>query len=354
MRWSFIVESAGPQRHYRAVLMAKGLNELGEDATVWPASYEADDGTLRGFDPEGKHRDLMPPHVVVTRFMTAPSVAELFLRARRAGQIVAVDLDDDLWAFPEWNPKVKDRFNEEATTIDTFAVQANMAAADVVVAATPTLGETVMAVLDTMGEPDVPVAVVRSPVELATPATYHHRPGAAWVGWCGNWAYRGHDLSMIAPTLAKVLPGRGVLRHLGRSRDEPPLPVFLELPPYPISERDWCDITELPRHLAELDLAVVPAEDHRFNRARSATTGLALAAVGVPFVASPLPEYEHLALEGIGMTASTPEEWADELDWLLDDPPMRQDIGAAARYAVGDRHAPAVSAMAWLKVISAL
>lgn len=361
LRWSFVAESGGAQRWYRAALMAEGLRRLGHEAEVWPGSFEHDDHTIRGYNYSTGRWDREPANVIVARLHTVPAAGDLFIRARRAGQIVAFDLDDDVWAFPDWNPGLSDeRADPQQRLLNTAAIQVNMACADVCVASTPTLAETMTKVLDTIGEPDVPVAFVRSAVLPSEPGPVDRSP--AFVGWLGTWAYRGKDLSLILGPLAEALAGgRGVLRHLGRDRAEPPLPIFLTAldpaggePPYVVSEHDWVDIAELPSLLHQLDLAVIPAELHRFNQARSNTTGLALAACGVPFIASPTPEYEHLWEQGCGLVADDDEQWAQLLTELCEDPALRAKLGQRGRDVVTELYSPEVAARHWIEIVEAL
>lgn len=360
MRFDFVTESAGPQRLYRATLIAEGLRALGHDAEVWNACFEAPDHRLVGWQPlTGVRRTGPPADVVVGRWLTRPAADQVILRAREAGQFVALDIDDDVWGLPDWHPAWRLRDDPTITTLDTLAVQLNMAAADVVLVSTEPLGEVVMTVLDTIGEPDTPVALLRAPVEVTDlVAPLSHRP--LRVGWLGNLAYRGHDLALITDVLAEVLPAHGaILFHLGRDRKEPPLAAALGMSvPYIIRERDWVDVNMLPAWLAELDCAVIPAEGHRFNLCRSANTGLALGAVGVPFVTSPSVEYSKLEGEGIGWVAGSPDEWRERLGEMLEglrDEP--DDMRAMCQYARGQlvmHHSPTEAAHALLEVVGTM
>lgn len=350
LSFAFIAESNGPQLLYRATLPARGLVKLGHEAWTWPACFEDKDGRLVGWNP---HTGVIgkPADVVVIRFLSAPPADKLILGARRAGQVVLSDVDDDIWGLPEGHPALAAR--EQDNALDVLAVQMNMVASDAVVCSTRPLAEVVCRVLDTLEETDVPVAVVGSPVELPDiEASLMHEP--CRVGWLGTWAYRGRDLQSIEKALADVLPGRGMLRHLGRDRGEIPLPVLLDMPPYIIHEHDWVDIAHLPPLLADLDLAVIPAEMTRFNASRSPTTGLALAACGVPFIASPIPAYVELEGNDIGLTARDDEEWRDSLLTLLGEPSIRCKLGAQGREQVGRLYSPEQAAAEWLKVVEAL
>ena len=86
--------------------------------------------------------------------------------------------------------------------------------------------------------------------------------------------------------------------------------------------------------MAELSVGLVPLIDSPFNRAKSWLKGIEYAALGVPFVASPLPEYRKLADLGAGVLADSPQEWYEAIDMLLTDADHRDTIARFGRDAV--------------------
>jgi glycosyltransferase involved in cell wall biosynthesis len=83
-------------------------------------------------------------------------------------------------------------------------------------------------------------------------------------------------------------------------------------------------------------VGLVPLLDSPFNRAKSWLKGIEYASLGVPFIASPLPEYRKLAEMGAGVLADTPQEWYEALTHLLADRDHRQTIADFAKDAVRD------------------
>jgi glycosyltransferase involved in cell wall biosynthesis len=86
------------------------------------------------------------------------------------------------------------------------------------------------------------------------------------------------------------------------------------------------------RRVATFDIGLAPLVDNRFNRSKSFIKILEYAALGVPFIASPVGPYADHVVDGVtGFLASTPDEWAERLDQLIRSPWLRMKIGGAAR-----------------------
>jgi hypothetical protein len=62
-----------------------------------------------------------------------------------------------------------------------------------------------------------------------------------------------------------------------------------------------------------------------------------MAAVGVPWVASPRPEYRRLREQlGVGLLAKDPGDWYRQLKLLTGDDALRADMSAKGRAAAAD------------------
>jgi hypothetical protein len=85
----------------------------------------------------------------------------------------------------------------------------------------------------------------------------------------------------------------------------------------------------LPKVLAEFDVGIVPLSANRFATAKSWLKGIEYAAAGVPAVASPAPEYRHMAHQDGCLLANSPDEWFTHLHRLLDIPSYRAERIAA-------------------------
>jgi glycosyltransferase involved in cell wall biosynthesis len=92
--------------------------------------------------------------------------------------------------------------------------------------------------------------------------------------------------------------------------------------------RQWTSIEDYPEAVASLDVGIAPLMDSAFNRAKSFLKGLEYAALSVPFVHSPLPEYIWL---GAGVPAHNPRVWERELKRLLTDEAWRIELAEQGR-----------------------
>lgn len=99
---------------------------------------------------------------------------------------------------------------------------------------------------------------------------------------------------------------------------------------------------ELPYIIAQADINLVPLEmDNPFCQAKSEIKFVEAALVGVPTVASRVEAYEYAITHGRdGLLVSTPDEWRDALQMLLDHPERRREMGEAARQTVYERYTP--------------
>jgi glycosyltransferase involved in cell wall biosynthesis len=82
----------------------------------------------------------------------------------------------------------------------------------------------------------------------------------------------------------------------------------------------WFLLEEFPKAIAEFDLGIVPLENNTFNDSKSWLKGLELASLGVPFVASPTPDYRKLHGHGVGLLAESRNQWVRQLCALVHDP----------------------------------
>jgi glycosyltransferase involved in cell wall biosynthesis len=102
----------------------------------------------------------------------------------------------------------------------------------------------------------------------------------------------------------------------------------------PVAEATgWVELEDYPWELGKLDVGLVPLKLNRFNKAKSWLKGLEMASLGVPFVASGTEQYMQLRKRGIGRIAESPEEWQTKVTRLIEDAPLREELGEQAREA---------------------
>lgn len=109
-----------------------------------------------------------------------------------------------------------------------------------------------------------------------------------------------------------------------------------------IRRAPYVDWRELPHLIAHADINLAPLEeDNPFCQAKSENKFVEAALVGVPTIASRTGAYEFAIVdEENGLLATSPEEWKNALQTLLDNPERRREIGEAARQTVYTRFMP--------------
>lgn len=98
----------------------------------------------------------------------------------------------------------------------------------------------------------------------------------------------------------------------------------------------WQAYDALPQQLARMDVALAPLADHPFNRTRSCVKLREYAAVGVPWLASPVGEQAQLGEQQGGRLVAD-GSWREHVEALVRDEPLRQRLGLAGRrWATGE------------------
>jgi glycosyltransferase involved in cell wall biosynthesis len=82
----------------------------------------------------------------------------------------------------------------------------------------------------------------------------------------------------------------------------------------------------------DFDIGLAPLADIPFNYSKSHLKALEYAALGIPVIATDLPPYRDLVIDGVtGYLVSSPQEWDKRLTELINDQAAREEMGAAAR-----------------------
>jgi glycosyltransferase involved in cell wall biosynthesis len=101
----------------------------------------------------------------------------------------------------------------------------------------------------------------------------------------------------------------------------------------------------LPGIMADVDVNLAPLErDNVFTECKSAIKYLEAALVGVPTVATPLPDFRRMMEHGRGgLLASSGAQWSECLTHLVESPALRAELGAHALADVERRFTTSVS-----------
>lgn len=260
-------------------------------------------------------------------------------QARRQGIATIVELDDDLerleagnraWHYvqPRNNP------NENYEWLKKAAIEA-----DLLTVSTIALGR-----FNPRSHVVIPNFVPASLLDLQRGP----RPDLVTVGWTGTLQTHPDDLESARGKIAQAVwdheagfftvgDGVGVQHALGLSRDTP------------FGATGWLPLEDYHQTIIDtIDIGVVPLADNAFNRAKSRLKGLEMAALGIPFVATDVADYQRLAAAGVGKTASRANDFYRELSRWLSDDTRREADGQRYRELVREHHTYEGNAHRWL------
>lgn len=111
----------------------------------------------------------------------------------------------------------------------------------------------------------------------------------------------------------------------------------------------WVDIDNYYQTMKDnISVGIVPLERSQFNEAKSYLKGLELAALGIPFVATPTYDYRRLHEDyGVGILAESPDEWYKAVTSLLTKPARQYMLGNKYRETVKNHLTYSQNAHLW-------
>lgn len=315
---------------YRMIWPGRAAAAAGHDVRIYPPGHEQRLQATIVTDEQGYNQvhSVIPPAADVVVFQRPLSrlYVEAMAELKKLGLKIVVELDDD---FQSTSPRNHaHRLVNPATSpaSNWLHLERAVAIADLLIASTPSIAARYSSTTTTIVMPNV-VPACYLDIEQQPPLV---------PGWAGVIGTHPDDLQVVGGSVAAAMaraesdhfgvvgPGDGVARALG-------------LPDAKVHRTGWVDPADYAATVAAtMAVGIAPLDDTAFNRAKSWLKPLEMAAVGVPCVMSPLPEYEALARFGIGTIASKPAAWRGAVAGLLMDDARRQDAAAAGRQAVID------------------
>lgn len=343
--WSFGLKPIQPNgcAWYRCYLP---MQQLKKD------TYESGMG-MPGFNEEHGFGILIPDNkaihgwdIVVLKLIMIDRVVEQVEKAKAMGQKIVVDLDDHMEGLAKSNlahkmtsPEKNPRNNRE----HYFKIIENATA---LITSTPFLQEFYQ-----KKHPDKPVYLVRNGID---PDRWKMRNDHSnWLptfGWVGATPWRSGDLEILNPYFGKFIKDKHCrFHHSGSILKAPSVTDQAGIDKKIFSHEPMKPIMSYPELFRKIDVGIVPLRDLDFNDAKSFIKGLEYAAAGVPFIASPSPEYKYLAEHGVGRIASTPDEWLQHAEELLD-PKVRKEERLKNRQIVEEKFSMAARGKDWEEV----
>jgi glycosyltransferase involved in cell wall biosynthesis len=312
MRAVFVGMPRQPNSHYRVVRPAQALSAAGHEALVLLVDEdELRESELRGFDL-----------VHVGRYFSR-ATQRIVASLQRAGAAIVWDNDDDLLGFPTDDVESRVRGAMRSQSIKA-RVESMVRLCDLATTTSPQLAS----VYRELGAPHVEVVEnYLGPEFLDTRPRGH---AGVVIGWTAAMEHR-HDYRQLAlreplQRLIDVHPDVhvttvGIDLNLERERYRWLGCVHFE---------------DLPGTTADFDVGIAPLLDEPFNRARSNVKLKEYAALGTPWLASPVGPYAGLGEQQGGRLVAD-GDWYEALERLVVKARERRKLAKRAqRWARGE------------------
>jgi glycosyltransferase involved in cell wall biosynthesis len=147
------------------------------------------------------------------------------------------------------------------------------------------------------------------------------------LGWAGVMWSHPNDPQVVGPAVARLVREGATFSIVGNPVDSGRAFALEDDP----AGTGLVDLMDWPREVAKIGIGLTPLADTAFNVAKSWLKPLEKAAVGVPWVGSPRPEYVRLHRLGCGLLAARPKDWYRQLKRLRDEPALRLELSEAGR-----------------------
>lgn len=318
MRVAVYPADEGGCGHYRLIWPATALRDQGHDVDLRLGSESK--GQIRALyqhTEEGPRvMALGTPidaDVVVLQRPLDRDLVDLIPHIQKSGSVVVVEIDDDFRSLSARNIAWKAAHPRTDPNKNWLHLDRACELADWVTCSTPALANRYgkhgrVSVIPNY-VPERYLKEERIPKDCGDDNVY--------VGWTGSVNTHPDDLQVMGDGLRRAMrkdprikfavvgSGLGVNKKAG-------LPLS-----YPLQVTGWLPIDRFTTAMAQFDVGLVPLEPSPFNNAKSWLKGLEFAALGVPFIASPVEQYRALADMGIGTLAENPHDWRHRILGLL-------------------------------------
>lgn len=303
MRIGTLYDSGLPNSRYRCIVPLCALGERGHEI-VWPQPGP-------GLDRLG-HCDLVHMHR-----QHGPAADSLVGALRRAGVAISYDNDDDLSAIHRDSPSYAALGGLRGHR--DFAATARVARrATLVTTPSQVLAERYREA----GSTNVEVIENYLPREFARQRRRRH--AGLVIGWIAGLEHAVDDARLgIGDLLRRLLDEYPKLRVAVVGHD-----LGIDHDRYFHLQRTGFEA--LLHTAAGFDIGIAPLASSRFNSARSNVKVKEYAALGIPWLASPVAPYVGLGPDQGGLLVSD-DEWEGALRGLIDHPLRRARLGRHAR-----------------------
>lgn len=267
------------------------------------------------------------------------SLNALISQAGKQGIAVIVELDDDFENVHPKNPAWRKTHPQFSPLSNYEWLRKSASVADAVTVSTPRLLK--------YGQ-DGRSHVLRNNVPLSIFDVKPTPLSARGLGWTGSVSTHPEDLEEAHDGVYRVLRNSGEFNVVG---DGIGVAGSLGISEAQVLSSGWVDLDLYYQTILDtLSVGIVPLQSNAFNHAKSFLKGLEMAALGIPFVASPTEEYQFLCDMGIGSIARTPSDWYSQTKNLIEYPIKRKNLGKKYSNIVRENLVYEDNAHSWLNV----
>jgi glycosyltransferase involved in cell wall biosynthesis len=171
-----------------------------------------------------------------------------------------------------------------------------------------------------------------------------------YLGWFGTATHQ-IDLEVVMPVIADILKKyKQVTFIMG---GWPDCPLIKDLPQEQVKIIPWTDdMFQHYTNLKQLDIAICPLADIKFNESKSNLKFMEYSSLAIPVVASDLLPYQGSIKDGVnGFLArargATYKAWMKPLEALINDADLRKKIGKTGASSTRARYAQDKVAEKW-------
>jgi glycosyltransferase involved in cell wall biosynthesis len=343
--WSFGLKPIQPNgcAWYRCYLP---MQELKKD------KYESRMG-IPGFVKEHGFGILIPDNkaihgwdIVVLKLIMLERMISMVDDAIKMGQKVVVDLDDHMEGLEKSNLAYTMTSSEKNPKNNREHYFKIIEKSTALTTSTPFLKDFYQ-----KKYPNKPIYLVRNGIDIDRWKIRNDYSGhLPTFGWVGATPWRSGDLEILNPYFGEFIKNKKCkFHHSGSIINAPTVKSKIGIEDNLFFSEPMQPINSYPKMFRKIDIGIVPLTDVEFNHAKSFIKGLEYVAAGIPFIASPSPEYQYLADMGVGRIASNKEEWLGHMEELLS-PKVRKEERIRNREIVSKEFSMKQRAQDWEEV----
>lgn len=294
---------------------------------IWPAlELQSDhvnvmmpqraDRILYDIDPQGRIEPQIPSDAttMVVQRVTDRALVDIMRKWRDAGLHVVMDIDDDLkYLDPGANVNAWKLLHTGSSDVSWQNTEDAAKIASLVTCSTTRL-------VERYGNGHG--MLIRNAVP-ANYLNYRTLKPTNIIGWTGAVGFRANDPHMLGGSLARLQRDGYPIWILGTDVMTAKSAFILEWPPY---AKPSVQLFDYHLFVENFSVGLAPLKPSNFNLSKSWLKPLQYAALGVPAVMSPAPDYMALHEMGVGVIAQGYSDWYTQIRKILKNPTYAADL----------------------------